>query len=262
MKFKFLTPLIMAGLTLVHIQGANATIVTQLVYKLSRSTPTGNQIDPWTGWTSGPWNEAIAEASDLLDNELDYRSSFIDNPTADIQSVRVSMYSQTGESDPAVELAYIEFSPTGFGSAGSFFNRGNVTASPWTDIGNAGNYFSVEGHSDSNGNGTINRHWFVNQSYAGCPSDFGHMAVIQGTGPCAWDSGMFHTNDRAFIYSARTTVTDWDGTFAGHNTGTANLFAVHVTRDIQENVPEPTTLALLGLGLAGIGYTRRKQSKL
>jgi hypothetical protein len=61
-----------------------------------------------------------------------------------------------------------------------------------------------------------------------------------------------------------TLVLNIDGSFAGSAVGSDQLdqetafFKVTVSSD--SSVPTPATLALLGLGLAGIGYQRRKQT--
>jgi hypothetical protein len=49
--------------------------------------------------------------------------------------------------------------------------------------------------------------------------------------------------------------------FADGNVGNAGMDVDYQDMVIKETVPEPTTLALLGIGLAGLGYSRRKRKQ-
>lgn len=246
---------IMTGAALMFgiAQQAQSALVTDLVFKLSDSTPDASKLDAYTGWTNaGGFNEANATAKVLNDNGLDFKSTLVDTWPTDMTNVRVAMYSNGNE------VAYIDFNPAGTTNT-NFFASANVAGSNWTDLGDGGNYFSIAGHVE------IDRHWFINNNYGGCGVDVGQLVVIDGDGsqPCGWERNRLGGNDRAFLYSTQPTEVNWNGSTT---VGVADVFAVFVTRDTPPNnnngqVPAPATLALLGLGLGGMSRLRRKRSE-
>ena len=118
------------------------------------------------------------------------------------------------------------------------------------------------------------------ESPAGCGgfspvvTDITDTQLIVDTGGIGWATGAFN----GFLLSTLSSI---DITSAVYNSGTMNVTDLQIQNgDLWVNfagqtggsavidfgtngssVPVPATLALLGLGLAGIGYQRRKQTK-
>lgn len=244
-----------------------AAVITETLYKLSDNGT--KQLDANGGWNStGGFNEGVSGAADAINNGLDYKNSIVDSWSDDFLSVRVSMLWQ------GTEMAFLEFG-SGVGiDKTNFFSLANLTSSSWSDTGIGGNYFSINGHEGSN---PVTRNWFVNKSYAGCASDYGWMVVLDGADTCnygPWANGYmdnFGALDRAFLYSTSNTYSHYGhgwagGIAAGTNTGThvtqglADTFIITAQREVSD-APEPSILAIFGLGLAGLGIIRRKKQQ-
>ncbi|XP_072022133.1 uncharacterized protein [Amphiura filiformis] len=72
------------------------------------------------------------------------------------------------------------------------------------------NYFSLQGHS------VINRHFFINENYLGCPEDRGWFVVIDHGSyhPCKWDNS-HGTGFPKFLYSQSGSSTSWESGSVG-----------------------------------------------
>jgi hypothetical protein len=68
------------------------------------------------------------------------------------------------------------------------------------------------------------------------------------------------TNATATFSGLASTITVATGSFTGDDIAFFDVEGGTVTIDTREPVPEPATLALLGVGLAGLGMTRRYKS--
>ncbi len=249
------TALLTASVLAFAASAAQASSVTRLVLKASdASAASGTSVvDPYLDWVnSGSVNQGVAGATSLSNNGVDYKDSWVDTNWADVQSVRVSMFSQSAE------VAFMEFDAAGT-TKSNFFAAANLTSSTWGASGPqspfTGNYFSIAGHS------TIDRHWFVNQSYAGCPSDFGWMVVLDGRAnpnyACSWENTRTDAGSttRGFLYSLETGLTDWqDG-----RVGIADVFAVSVTYDAAP-IPVPASGLLLAGGIGALALRKRRKA--
>ena len=201
-------------------------------------------VDPNLYWVvPGGVIEGVAGATDLTNNGIDYKDSWVDTNWGLVESVRVSMFNGGNE------VSYVEFNAAG-ATKEDVFAKGNVTGSTWTDIAATSfNYFSTRGDN------SIDRHWFMNQNYGGCSIDVGHMVVLDGAragSPCFWEASRIGTGSgtRGFLYADATTKTNWT-TGSG---GLAEVFAVSVTYDDGLSpVPLPASILLLGSAVGSLG---------
>lgn len=90
---------------------------------------------------------------------------------------------------------------------------------PWSDIKVAphNNFFTIEGDR------TVNRRFFINSLYNGCPGDKGWMVITSGPDDtCSWAQ---YFGVRSILYSNLNTLTNWnDFGFVGQ----ADVLAVYV----------------------------------
>ncbi|MEO0680410.1 MAG: hypothetical protein AAF192_08345, partial [Pseudomonadota bacterium] len=211
---------------------AFALPVERLVFKVADSTPAPTSagfIDAWQGWINpGGFNEGAAQATSLTNNGFDYKDSWVDSNWGVVDQVRVSMYSG------GVEQRFMLFNPGA--TPADFFDRANYAGGSYqlanlpVEGSGVGAFFSTAGDSG------IDRHWFINDTYGGCPRDFGFWAVLDqrplNNYICNWENAgatALGENVRGLLYATGTTATDWDN--RGNGIGVADVFAISVTYD-------------------------------
>lgn len=143
-----------------------------------------------------------------------------------------------------VAVANMTFSP-GTGKS-DFFAPGNILSSSYTDLGSfSGNFFSEDGDAG------IQRRWFINQNYGGCPNDVGWIVVNNGGNACNWETSRHTAASRAFLYATNNVRQNYND----NTIGQATVFAITV-----EAVPEPSTVLLVGSAFAALGVLRRRRA--
>ena len=82
----------------------------------------------------------------------------------------------------------------------TWFSEGNMVSSSWTDIKTEPtNYFSIQGDD------SLERSFFINRNYGGCPKDAGWLVVVGGFS-CSWESSAAH--QYKILYSNLPTYTN------------------------------------------------------
>ena len=177
----------------------------------------GSGIDPYGLWTSSsPQNEntnsllsvdAASSSSGYVNRIV---TSYWNSRGVAISLARVHVYIG------GALQTYVKFNAASSSST-SWFGLSSYISSPWTDITTAGqNFFSLIGDS------TIGREFYINQVYAGCPSDVGWLVATMYNPGCPYENA--HPNKPAILYSTGTTGENWNlGTI-----GVGDLLAVFI----------------------------------
>ncbi|CAH1266454.1 Hypp3378 [Branchiostoma lanceolatum] len=102
-----------------------------------------------------------------------------------IKKVKLSLYTFS----PNMEIRDLVFNGMG-SNKDNWFSKSRLISSPWTDLKTAPtNYFSIPGHSVRySSSSRVNRRFYINRSYAGCPGDRGWLVVLDGhSNVCLWE---------------------------------------------------------------------------
>ncbi len=180
-----------------------------MVYKVSG----GVDVDPVAAWNGNPQNEGNMALLSLLASPTSpyvnrIISKYWNANGFSVKEARAVMYTAGNLG------AFLQFNVTGTDKMG-WYSQAALNSSSYTDVKTTGvNFFSMAGDSG------IGRHFYVNQSYNGCPSDFGWFVVNRGTA-CAWETT--RGTPLRLLYSNQKTMTNWAGTI-----GIADVFAVFV----------------------------------
>lgn len=163
-----------------------------MVYKVSA----GVDLDPVAAWNGNPQNEGNMALLSVLANPVSpyvnrIISKYWNAGGFTIKEARAVMYT-TGNLG-----AFLQFNVSGTDKVG-WFSQAALNSSTYTDVKTSGvNFFGMAGDSG------IGRHFYVNQSYAGCPSDLGWFIVNRGTA-CSWETS--RGNPLRLMYSNQKTV--------------------------------------------------------
>lgn len=152
---------------------------------------------------------------------------------------------QAGDWTDGILLARLEFASGIDPTDGTTFIQGTIDSSLANDSGSADSYANV---ADVDGDGIIT------------DADGAWATLLDSD----WFGTVFGTRDVRFSNKIDLN-TDWDGAQGGcAQPGTGSCVIGATSNDpgraFAEQVPEPTTLALLGLGMLGLFGTRRKLS--
>ncbi|XP_070568464.1 uncharacterized protein [Ptychodera flava] len=172
-----------------------------------------------------PMNQDRPEARELNDKfKGHYKSYLMDHWEAlGVSEVKIAMFRE------GVEKVSMVFN--GIGSTKmDWFTKERLKSSPWQDLMDSFpqqgiNYFSISGHAD------INRRFFVNNHYDGCPNDFGWMVVVDdGNNVCPWSTV---SEKPFFMYSPHSNKVNWD------EGQIADVMAIFIKHKFQYIEPQP-----------------------
>ena len=153
---------------------------------------------------------------------LHYRDPIVQNwSKLGVKYVKFAFY------DEDKEVAHVMFDGKNT-DLKNWFDKKNVLTSSWPDLTSKQSYrlFSIDGDYRP---AQLDRRFFINKSYGGCPKDLGYMVVInsgtqEGKG-CLWDS---HATYPQFLYSKITSADYWDRRMFG----TADFMAIFIKTSI------------------------------
>ncbi|KAK7488060.1 hypothetical protein BaRGS_00020651 [Batillaria attramentaria] len=154
---------------------------------------TGYDDDNYVARLTMPCGCTSVDGSQPCDRH--YRGKVLDT-WSNIDRVRVSLY-EGGE-----EKAFVEFDGND-SSLDNWFRRDRLVDSSWPDLSTESqNYFSIAGHARAD----LGRRFFINKSYAGCPYDFGWLALIDVNDVCDWGKT---SSTPKILYSPGSSYVHW-----------------------------------------------------
>ncbi|XP_033736371.1 uncharacterized protein LOC117324562 [Pecten maximus] len=186
------------------------------VMKLAHGQSIGGAADVRDLW-KGTYtvNEGDANAMSIAAGTKPYKSSIVDNwSDYYISAVRISFI--TG----GKEKAFVVFDAHG-ADKNSWFSKARILYSSWNDLGvsSTSNYDSIDGHS------SLNRHFYMNRNYGGCPNDFGWFIVTEVAGTaCSWET---KTNTKPYFLYSDATESE-----LSNNQVLADVFTISVSMDM------------------------------
>ncbi|XP_060599275.1 uncharacterized protein LOC132752891 [Ruditapes philippinarum] len=153
----------------------------------------GNGHSVYHAWIDGKNSNPDKPISMKRSHGLHYRDNMVNHWShLGIKLVKFAFY------DADKEVAYVIFNGVD-SDIRNWFDKKRVIDSSWGNLTSrsAFNYFSIPGHYVKD----IDRRFFINRSYGGCPKDRGYLAVINSavaSPACLFDDQPSYP---AFIYS-------------------------------------------------------------
>lgn len=144
-----------------------------------------------------------------------YRNNAVFDNWADVDQIVFAVY-KGGKM-----VAHVKFAAS-HSTTVDWFSMKNIVSSTWTDIKNGGsNIFSIDGHNSP----SVNRHFFMEHSYGGCPGDLGWFVAVDMARPtCDWEKKRVPHTFPAFLYSSTDKMVNWNTA----SVGVADCFGVFV----------------------------------
>ncbi|XP_053386546.1 uncharacterized protein LOC123539080 isoform X2 [Mercenaria mercenaria] len=164
----------------------------------------GNKQSVYDAWTKGVGTNQDKPNTMERSRGLHYRDPIVSGwANLGIQYVKLALYNQDGE------VAHVIFNGRG-SDVNNWFDKKKIMSSSYSDLTSidAFNIFSIVGDYRQ---GSLERRFLINRSYAGCDKDIGHIAVIDTkTIPakgCTWDQ---HPVYPQFLYSLIDAADVWN----------------------------------------------------
>ncbi|XP_005096204.1 uncharacterized protein LOC101863664 [Aplysia californica] len=162
-----------------------------------RGTPAINQ-SVWHAFTTHQTIKVEPGCKQIFSQEPcqhHYRNNDVMDHWANFEQVAFVIYKG------GVRVAHVIFDGTGTNYQ-NWCDSKRIVSSSWTDIKKNGkNFFSVHGDD------SLQRRFFMNHQYGGCPSDAGwFVAVDRKNVPCAWEK---NSGFPMFLYAKKDVMTNW-----------------------------------------------------